>query len=180
MQEGLPRVNGSIYKPNKVATFKGFILQESPDVIEGFRIVRANSPSISFVHDVHGLTMNLRRPGGLHGSTQPPNMGDMPEDYSLFQKPTRRELLANRRPGPNDLSALTWTWPRKSEGDDWRWDLKFLLASQGHTLDDGLWALGLTLPREVKLDDKLSGFQPEDTPLNFLSGQDVETSEEEA
>lgn len=181
IQGDFPRIDGSPHKLTKVNAFKGFILEKSPNSIGGFRILRTNGASVSFVHEVHGLTLNLRRPEGLNRSTeQTPNLIPMPAESPLFERPTPRQLLLHRRPGPNDLSALTWNWPTKGENGDWRWNLKFLLTTQGHTLDEGLWALGLKLPREAKLDDALSGFQPEEMPLEFLADQGERESGSEA
>lgn len=176
-REHFPQVDGAVHRPTELSAFKGLILEQSPCVMGGFKIRRKNGASVSFIHDTHGLALSMRRPDGLNmTASKLPNLSLMPDDYALFNKPTPRELLATRRPGPNDISALTWDWPKKTSDGNWHWNLKFLLAAPGHALDDGSWALGLKLPREVKLDGRLSGFQPEESPLEFLANEDEEES----
>src|SRR5699024_2057847 len=105
MKKHLPKINGEIYKPSKVNTFKGFLMQGSQDTVGGFKLIRKNGVSLVYVHEISGMSINIRRPQIGKGSKKnAPTLIPMPEDQSLFKKPTARELLANRRPGPNDRS----------------------------------------------------------------------------
>lgn len=130
--------------------------------------------SIILEDEETGLKTSLRRPLQNRTGNQVtvPQAETMLSDLALFDRPQPEDLLAKRRPDPNDTSAVVWGWPRK-RGELSPWGLQFVLAASGSTVDSMNFDMRLNFPDQLVSTGEMSGFVPDDNPLVFLDDQDT-------